>query len=577
MMRSHPAPTLLVFVLFCLLVLFSWQLGPDTNWDLLNYHYYNPWALLHHRSGLDVAPAGMQTWFNPLQDLYVYLLNQRFVPQVAGVLLGATQALALPFLFLALRWVLPLVNRSRVLFLAFAGVWSSAFVGELGTGMGDATSATVVMLAVWLLLGGMGRQRAGWLLVAGGVAGAAVGLKLTNAVSALAMLAALWLALPTYALRWRNTAAVLIGMVLGFALVGGPWLYRMWVMFGNPLFPQFSSLFPSPWVPAGSIADTRYLPHGAVQHVLWPLIGLWSPAHIAGDGFAKLLWPLWWLVLVWWLMRRRAGAVPAEQRFVLWYVGIGFYVWASVFGIYRYLAQIELLLPAALYVLWLGVGANWRWLRRVLVLSMLMVLLESLLQGGRADWSDRLFRISPDLVSVKQATVVLVGQPTAYLATQMATSNVYVLAHPNFAVTGLYNQRVRAALVSRSRAVAIIPAVHDWRADNVRKANHLLEKSGWLQQADHCRLLKGLLDGSRAHARFAWDTAAQQSCHLAETPDDALSVEKANNPQNLLPEAAWLRQNLGVVLMPGQCRLTVVYNGSREYDYQLCDLGKVLL
>lgn len=53
--------------LLCALV--SWQKGLDINWDVQNYHYYNAWAHLHDRYSIDLAPAGMQSFFNPLFDL----------------------------------------------------------------------------------------------------------------------------------------------------------------------------------------------------------------------------------------------------------------------------------------------------------------------------------------------------------------------------------------------------------------------------------------------------------------------------------------------------------------------------
>ena len=40
-------------------VIMSVMLGQDANWDLRNYHLYNPYALLHGRLGVDLLPAGM--------------------------------------------------------------------------------------------------------------------------------------------------------------------------------------------------------------------------------------------------------------------------------------------------------------------------------------------------------------------------------------------------------------------------------------------------------------------------------------------------------------------------------------
>jgi len=45
------------------------HLGQDVNWDLQNYHLYDPYAWLHDRLTLDIAPAQMQSWHNPALDV----------------------------------------------------------------------------------------------------------------------------------------------------------------------------------------------------------------------------------------------------------------------------------------------------------------------------------------------------------------------------------------------------------------------------------------------------------------------------------------------------------------------------
>src|SRR5271154_3588421 len=48
------------------------SLGADTNWDLLNYHFLDPyWVLTNHMH--DVMPATRQTYANPLLDIPFYL------------------------------------------------------------------------------------------------------------------------------------------------------------------------------------------------------------------------------------------------------------------------------------------------------------------------------------------------------------------------------------------------------------------------------------------------------------------------------------------------------------------------
>jgi len=59
---------------------FSLILGQDANWDIRNYHYYNAYALFNNRLAYDIAPAQLQTFFNPALDLLPYLLIQNFPP-----------------------------------------------------------------------------------------------------------------------------------------------------------------------------------------------------------------------------------------------------------------------------------------------------------------------------------------------------------------------------------------------------------------------------------------------------------------------------------------------------------------
>src|SRR5918995_7474534 len=48
--------------------------GPDGNWDLRNYHLYDPHAWVTGRLLIDIAPAQLQTWHNPMLDLPLYWL-----------------------------------------------------------------------------------------------------------------------------------------------------------------------------------------------------------------------------------------------------------------------------------------------------------------------------------------------------------------------------------------------------------------------------------------------------------------------------------------------------------------------
>jgi hypothetical protein len=66
----HAAPeALLIAAYTAFAAVLSFHLGQDMNWDLQNYHFYNPYQLLAGRFDKDILVAGVQSFFNPVLDL----------------------------------------------------------------------------------------------------------------------------------------------------------------------------------------------------------------------------------------------------------------------------------------------------------------------------------------------------------------------------------------------------------------------------------------------------------------------------------------------------------------------------
>ena len=93
-------------------------LGFALDWDLLNYHLYNPHALLHGRHAVDLAPAQMQTFLNPAMHLPTYLLFQHGYSAAAVSLTG-------------------LIQGSQLLVVAALGPGGPVFLNQLGSSQGD--------------------------------------------------------------------------------------------------------------------------------------------------------------------------------------------------------------------------------------------------------------------------------------------------------------------------------------------------------------------------------------------------------------------------------------------------------
>ena len=122
--------------------------GQDANWDLQNYHAYDAFALLHWRYGRDVAPAGPQSYLNPLPYVLPYLLRRHLPAVLAAVLLAAVQAVVVPLAWALSGCVVEARDRPALTVRALAtvaAVTGALGMSEIGTSFSDGLLALVVL------------------------------------------------------------------------------------------------------------------------------------------------------------------------------------------------------------------------------------------------------------------------------------------------------------------------------------------------------------------------------------------------------------------------------------------------
>ncbi len=91
----------------------SLVMGPDSYWDTRNYHIYNAYAFLNGRVGFDLAPAMMQSYFNPLLDVPYYLMAMHWPPRLVGFVMGTMHGLNFVLVFKIAQEVLQDVEKKR--------------------------------------------------------------------------------------------------------------------------------------------------------------------------------------------------------------------------------------------------------------------------------------------------------------------------------------------------------------------------------------------------------------------------------------------------------------------------------
>lgn len=356
-------------------------LGQDNNWDLRNYHYYNAYAFLTGRIGFDVAPSQLQSYLNPLLDIPYYLGSTYLTPRLFAFLMGGVHGLNFLLLFaiafVVFREAAPNLRLGLSILCASFGLSGPVFIAELGGSFNDTLTSFFVTGSVYLILRIYSRHESLPistcripLLASGAILGLGVGLKLTMMIYATGVIGAFLVVERT----WRSRSAAVglwgAGLLIGFVITNGFWMWILWRHFENPVFPFYNNIFRSPWAQLESYADRRYLPKTVWEGVARPLTFLVKCDYTdQQNGFRTARYAVFFtlfvsVVTVW--MRRRLvrssgqskgrdsgppSRLPKAELFLLVFFVVSFVVWESRFSIMRYTAGIELLAPTLIVVL----------------------------------------------------------------------------------------------------------------------------------------------------------------------------------------------------------------------------------
>jgi hypothetical protein len=327
--------------------------GSDASWDLRNYHWYDGYAVLHGRLGVDLAPAQLQTFYAPVLDAASWLLLRALngVPWLLNVVMAIPQAIAV-----CLSWAIARVflSRPHALLATVISATGAATVSTLASTMSEAPMTALDLAALWLVL-----RRPERSLFAGMLAGAAIGLKLTATPYALGLLAA---GGP------KRLPRLALGVAAGAALCAGWWWFLLWRHYGNPVFPYFNDLFRSPWADPVRLNDVRFMPHGPLQAVTYPFSWAFHPSTVVSElplrdprlALALIAIPVilarfikrapqrtpsWPALTRPSAQRLRSSSAPPPDRSavpLLAFFLTSLVLWEAQFSILRYLATLEL-------------------------------------------------------------------------------------------------------------------------------------------------------------------------------------------------------------------------------------------
>jgi hypothetical protein len=418
-------------------------LGQDANWDLQNYHYYNPWAWWNGRIfGWDVAAAQIQTYHNPLLDFpFFAMVSAAWPPRVIAFVLSIPTALAGFFVY-KLAWILFGSLRGGERWIAAAcavaiGTTSAMGLGALANTMNEWPLAALVAFALWWLVRAQDAQGAiarGALVVAGMTMGIATGAKLTAAPFALAMGIALLVRRPR--IRIADALWFALGAAGGFAIAYGPWGYALWTHFDNPVFPYLNQWFASPWWEQRPIPGNDFGPHTLVEFLAFPFALGNPPLYLAAevpyrDWRMPLLCALAIAAALAWGYRRKGNAgEPGRShawRLVAVLLVVSFVLWTIAFSIYRYLLPLDLLCGIAIGWLLMTALPRRVALAGFVACTVALVLTTRVADWGRVPFGHRWFETkSMPIVEPDGLVLITTGEGVSYLIPMLPPSSRYV-------------------------------------------------------------------------------------------------------------------------------------------------------
>jgi len=448
-----------IIVFLALLImggLLSVWFGQDNNWDLLNYHLYNPWALLNGRLHVDLFTVGIQTYYNPLLDIPYYLIAVKWLPgypKLVAFLMGLPYGVLVFFTWLIARKIAVKMNFGSSLETESVGLLTTAFgvtgtasIAQLGTTFNEIQQAAINLVGLYILLLSTENltadKRRIWLLIAGGLFGLTAGLKLTSLSFTFG--AALALLLTTRGWKARSLAMLTfgIGWLATFGVVEAWWGYKVWHLTGNPVFPYFNNVFASAWFPPTSTVDTRFLPKTVLEAIFYPFYWL-TPKDltVAEFPFSDFRFCLAYLGIIilgisilYRKLKKKAAVnnedpIPASTDTTIIYLLVIFFVGSYVFweassSIIRYTVSIEAL-SGIIFTLGLkksGLMEKARLPMALIIAMGVLMITTRYLDWGRTDFSPMTFEVSAPTLP-DNSMVLLVGSPVGYIAPFIKTTD----------------------------------------------------------------------------------------------------------------------------------------------------------
>jgi hypothetical protein len=342
-------------------------MGTSRDWDFLHYHFYDGYALLHHRLNIDFAPAGLWSFFNPLLDAFnafiiLNIQNTFWILFLFGAICGLGFFVFYQILCLIFENVdSPAYSKNLlILYTFFTGITAPSAFSQVGATQNDFQTTSFILLGIYCALRGLihPKNTSLFLLFAGLCTGVAIGLKLTNGTYLIGLGVAIFLSAPKNK-KIPFSALIFSGFMVGLLASNGWWMWILYEKFKSPFFPFYNAIFQSPDYPFLNYKDVLFSIHHWQEIFLRPFqyatLNRWASEQTMSDPRLMIALLLSIFLAVRFFLKffnpsfksfKTKGLSDQNKKimfFLFSYLWASYLIWVIQFGIYRYAIPIELI------------------------------------------------------------------------------------------------------------------------------------------------------------------------------------------------------------------------------------------
>lgn len=363
MRRNTTLSTINIIVLLLSMTLcglLSLSFGKELQFDLAGYHFYNPYAVLHHRiNTLDYwPPSVLQVFITPTLDFISYFLIQHTSPMMTEFVLGGLHGINAALIFYISRFFLAFfIDKSAyqiglAIVCAVTGLFAPTVLPGIGGFFNDNMVSIFILsfMLYWIQILNSRNFSSLPIIFAHMLLGIALGSKLTFGTYVIGALAATICLTINIKEKFAIIFYSTLGITIGMLLADGYWMWLLWKNFQNPFFPFFNAIFHSPYFPSINWSEPRYVPREIIQILFFPFYFSTGKMRTVEFYFSDLRFVIVYVLFILFFIslidsKKRAAAKNIPVWWFYLFFIFTYIAWQAYFSIMRYLNVLQMLAP----------------------------------------------------------------------------------------------------------------------------------------------------------------------------------------------------------------------------------------